>query len=427
MHIVHSDAVFTIDPASGKPDYDHGNSLMSLMDIVTQLRQHLAAEQCAYIGPSLQFLVPFTDLELYGPSAPDTWTITNPEQQDNKNDFQKQNIRQFKTADTSLVRGWVRGGGQTIVPFLRLIYRAGTESELSHLTGHALGDSIKVCIQVASQAVTSPLVVPYNEESDTYAIEIWGAVDDAPLDSRAQAAMQRGELILRPDLMWGSTADFARDGLDFVDIQSHHPEHPMHPINQLLIQVAWTDSAGAVWDSMGGKNYRYQFSMKIRGWENYLQVGKSSNPHGGLGDLEFRNLFSNYFGFAREPRRLAPDQATELGRRLEVWNLSLDESKGPAGRIEDFLAVNYMDLHSINHNGGIGIHRHRDNSEVFLMMEGQALMVIGDWCQFPERARAFEIRTLNAGHLALLKGGQLHALLNIGDQACRLFMFGGYD
>jgi len=62
--------------------------------------------------------------------------------------------------------------------------------------------------------------------------------------------------------------------------------------------------------------------------------------------------------------------------------------------MENFLGVDYMDLHNVNPNSGIGIHRHRSNSEVFLMMEGQVLMVLRDWCQFPDRDRAFEVRTL---------------------------------
>jgi mannose-6-phosphate isomerase-like protein (cupin superfamily) len=29
----------------------------------------------------------------------------------------------------------------------------------------------------------------------------------------------------------------------------------------------------------------------------------------------------------------------------------------------------------------IGLHRHRDNQEIFFMMEGTGLMFCGDWCQ----------------------------------------------
>ena len=91
------------------------------------------------------------------------------------------------------------------------------------------------------------------------------------------------------------------------------------------------------------------------------------------------------------------------------------------------MAVEYMDLHVMKSRCGIGLHRHRDNQEAFLMMEGRGLMAIGDWAVHPRRERCLEIRTLRAGHLALLKGSQLHGLLNLTDEDASLFMFGGYD
>lgn len=54
-------------------------------------------------------------------------------------------------------------------------------------------------------------------------------------------------------------------------------------------------------------------------------------------------------------------------------------------------------------------------------------MVIGDWADSGTRARALEVRRLPAGSLALLKGGNLHGLMNPADQRASLFMFGGYD
>jgi len=91
------------------------------------------------------------------------------------------------------------------------------------------------------------------------------------------------------------------------------------------------------------------------------------------------------------------------------------------------MAVDYMDLHLLHGDSGIGLHRHRDNSEVFYVSRGRGLMVIGDWCKMPQRDRAFELRTLREGHFAMLKGGQLHALLNVTDEPMQLLMFGGYD
>jgi hypothetical protein len=54
-------------------------------------------------------------------------------------------------------------------------------------------------------------------------------------------------------------------------------------------------------------------------------------------------------------------------------------------------------------------------------------MVVGDWCKMPERERCFEVRPLQSGHMAMLKGGNLHGLMNLTDEDASLFMFGGYD
>ncbi len=54
-------------------------------------------------------------------------------------------------------------------------------------------------------------------------------------------------------------------------------------------------------------------------------------------------------------------------------------------------------------------------------------MVVGDWAKMPSRERCFEVRTLRSGHMAMLKGGNLHALMNSTDEDASLFMFGGYD
>jgi mannose-6-phosphate isomerase-like protein (cupin superfamily) len=91
------------------------------------------------------------------------------------------------------------------------------------------------------------------------------------------------------------------------------------------------------------------------------------------------------------------------------------------------MSIDYMDLHILKPECGIGIHRHRDNQEIFFMMKGTGVMVVGDWCKMPNRERAFEIRTLTPGSFTLLKPGQLHALFNVTDEDLQLLMFGGYD
>jgi hypothetical protein len=158
--------------------------------------------------------------------------------------------------------------------------------------------------------------------------------------------------------------------------------------------------------------------MAVRGWDHFLKVGSSSNPHGGIGKLEYRNLLSNYFEF---------QNSGELGRTPQPWSRDAFGKKSHGGRREPFLAVDYMDLHIVPPNGGIGIHRHRDNQEIFMVLENEVVMICGDWCEMPFRQRAFEVRTLRAGHFALLKAGQLHGLLNPTDEDIPLLMFGGYD
>ena len=130
---------------------------------------------------------------------------------------------------------------------------------------------------------------------------------------------------------------------------------------------------------------------------------------------------SNYF---------YPQHPNELGRELQDYNWNAFDNKNHEhipNRFEEFLSVNFIDMHVMRPHCGIGIHRHRDNSEIFMMLEGQGLMLMGDWVKMPNRERCFEIRTLKAGHYTMLKPGNLHALMNTRDEDAKLFMFGSYD
>lgn len=416
MEGLHSDAVFAVQPGAA-PEYNRENSLLALIAVMERVQ--LAAEREHYRGESLQYLFPFEFLELYGPSGAD-WQVLDPAQQDNKTDFQKQNVRRFELGDTFLVRGWAEVDGLAI-PFLRLSYRGSPDSQLSRTVGRALGASLRLWVSVAGRAVQDLLIVPFNEASGRYEVELWGA---SPTDlrehlgSRAQKALDRGELLVRPDLVLGGSAEFERHGLDGRKMVEIAPGHCMHPILPLRVEVAWADAQASTWDSRGGANYRYEFSMILRGFEHFLEVGISPDPHGGVGFLEYRNLLSNYGGHAGRG---------ELERPLQPWNFDAFGQKNHGGRKEPFMAVDYMDVHVMKASCGIGLHRHRDNQEAFLMTEGRGFMVVGDWVQRFDRERCFEIRTLRAGHMALLRGGQIHGLLNPSDEDLSLFMFGGYD
>ena len=413
---VHGDRVFQVPPGT-TPDYNSSNPLLKLLNLGT--RQRLAAERQFYLSDHIQYLVPFDSLDMYGPQGGDAGNL-DPTTQDNKTDFQKQNVRDFRTTDTYLMRGWATAGDWT-GPFLKLSYRAGPDSKLSQATGHALGGTISLYLKVQGRETSPLLKVPYVEDTGRYEIELWGYPGsdlNSHLDARGRDSLARGELVTRPDLILGNLSDFKREGKDDVFIAQVSPDCTMHPLLPLHIEAGWCDLAEKTWDSQGGANYQYEFNMVVRGWDQYLAAGISSNPHGGVGFLHYRNLLSNYGRYAG---------MGELGRTLEPWQFDAFGHKGPGSRYENFFAVDYMDLHILKNNCGIGLHRHRDNQEVFFMVDGQALMVVGDWCKMPRRERCFEVRTLRSGHFAMLKGGNLHGLMNATDVDIFLFMFGGYD
>lgn len=414
--LVPTDSVLRVDPGT-LPDYDANNTLLALLSAME--RVSLAAEREVYEAKTLQYLFPLSWLQLYGPSAPNSDQL-DPAQQDVKTDFQKQNVADFHLADAAAVRGWADTGSWR-GPFVQLSYRGGPDSALASQTQL---DATIGCVVSVPGGPSATLAAPYDPASDRYTIELWGhdpASLAAELGPRGQASLAAGLLVGRPDLIMGHGSDFTRDDLDGADLRTVAPQHAMHPVVPYYLDVRWTaaaDGSGAS-DPAPGSSVRLGFEMHIRGWANYLSVGESRHPHGGVGQLEYRNLFSQYGRF---------QGSGELERRLEPWNFDAMNNKGhPAGDAEPFLAVDYMDLHMLDPACGIGLHRHRDNQEIFLMLDGDGLMVVGDWADSGSRVRAFEIRRLPAGSLCLLKGGNLHGLMNPLDRRASLFMFGGYD
>lgn len=417
FQIVKQDVIQQVTPPI---NYNVKNPVLKLMNIMEE-SSFMAEDMSYYIADSFQYLFPFSHLELYGPSGDDK-AILSPELQDNKTDFQKQNIKDFITTDAFIIRGWVSSGNWT-GPFIKFSYMAGPDSLLSKLSSHQLSSFIYLWANIQGRAMTDPIAVQYNENTNRYELELWGYPNGDlfnQLSEKGKTAFTKGLIIARPDLVPGNINDFAREGLDDQDMYKVHPENVMHPLLPLDIQLAWGDHTKTFWDSLGGKNYQYTFNMILRGWNNFMQVGVSASPHGGVGFLHYRNLLSNYKSYSR---------FDELSRSLKPWMYDANRKKGNEQTVkeENFLAVEYMDLHILKGECAIGIHRHRDNQEIFFLMNGKAIMVTGDWCQFEDRERAFEIRTLMPGSFTLLKAGQLHALINALDIDASLLMCGGYD
>jgi hypothetical protein len=419
MRIVHTDAIVE----TNHPDYGGDNPVHALLGLLEGVE--LAAGREAYDPDHLQHLIGVDHLALYGTS----WAGVTPapERQDDKLDFQKQNLSAFTPADVTLVRGRVTAGSWT-GPFLRIAYRGG-DSELSRRAGgpDRLGDIIGAWVAVGGRASGEPLVLPRHPVTGRYEVELWGypGHDLAAVvasDPRAAAALARGELVARPDLVPGDATAFERPAIDGAFLDEVAPHDAMHPILPLTVDIGFCDATRSVWDSRDGANHRYAFEMILRGWDHHLSLGASPFPHGGLGVLEYRNLLSNYGRFAARP---------ELGRTLAPWSQDAfghrDGAGGGGERHEPFFAVDYVDLHVLAGGSAIGLHRHRDNTEAFFAASGRGLMVVGDWCERDSRERCLEVRVLRAGHLALLHGGQLHGVVNLAGEDLTLLTFGGYD
>src|SRR5215831_19589688 len=175
MTIVKGDKVFQVKPPASV-DYKQNNPLARLMSLLESIE--LSAEREFYLLNQVQYLIPFDFLELYGPSG-SSWNVTDPAQQDNKEDFQKQNIHDFRCTDTWLARGWATTREDSSEagwtgPFLFVSYRGGPDSKLSQMSGHRLGGSLKLYLKVQGTAAPALIDVPYNPATDRYEIEIWG-------------------------------------------------------------------------------------------------------------------------------------------------------------------------------------------------------------------------------------------------------------
>src|SRR5687767_14312583 len=162
MQIVEAE-IRNVVPSPQRPNYNANNPILRIVRAVERVQ--LAAAREAYLPDSLQYLFPFWDLGLYSPSGNDSG-ITDPRGQENKEDFQKQNIADFKLRDLYLVRGYT-SAGNWVGPFLQISYR-GSGTELERLNGAPLGPAIQMWIKVGANATSSLIRLPYNDATDRY-------------------------------------------------------------------------------------------------------------------------------------------------------------------------------------------------------------------------------------------------------------------
>src|SRR5580658_5239331 len=148
MQILHSH-VIPVRPGT-TPDYNQHNPTTAVLNLIESAP--LAAGRENYPFEDLQYLFPIRSLTLYGPSAPDS-AVLDPKQQDNKLDFQKQNVAGFEASDTQIIRGRILLGDWEGA-FLRLSYRGGPDSVLAAAAApDSLGASIQLWIKVGACAM----------------------------------------------------------------------------------------------------------------------------------------------------------------------------------------------------------------------------------------------------------------------------------
>ena len=71
--------------------------------------------------------------------------------------------------------------------------------------------------------------------------------------------------------------------------------------------------------------------------------------------------------------------------------------------------INYVEMEP---GSSIGVHRHGENEEVYVVLSGSGMMTVND-----------ERRAVKAGDIILNKPGWQHGLENMSDQTLKLFVF----
>ena len=408
MPVVSTDCVTPVPPGT-HPDHSRENALLRLTDLVA--RTGLAAERHAYLTEHTQYLFPFESVDLFGAHG-----VEGAGHPVRKGHVPHQVVRSFCTGDTYLLRGWATAGPWT-GPFLRLSYRAGPDSVLSETAGHQLGPAVKLWLKVRGRSVPEPLTVSYNPTTARYDLELWGYPGNdlhQHLEDKGKAALERGELLTRPDLLPGSFADFVDAARASRPVTEVATESVMHPVLALPIELAWCDLTRQFWDNRGGTNYHYEFGMKLRGWDRFLAAGALAYPYGGIGVAHYRTLFSSYAPYSgmQELGASSPAPGEEPGQP-------------PRGHHEHGMSINQVELLVLKNDCAIGLHQHHDNQQAYMLLDGHGLMAVGDCCPRPSRLRCLEVRTLQPGDMVLVDRQQLHGFANTSDADAHLLVFGG--
>ena len=330
--------VVRVQPGTS-PDYNADNPLLRA---AAARRAGAACRRArAYLTEHLQYLFPLEQLELYGPQR---WRRRHARsdaagQQDRLPEAERPRASVARHAARARLGG---GGRLDAGRSSASSYRGGPDSRLSEAANHSSAPAIKLLARGGSAATPRAADRAVQRASDRYEIELWGYHGrdlSAPVwDHGARGPRaRRADRAARPRAR--QLADFERDELEDRDVLDSSPRTTRCTrCCRCTSSCAW---ANREHDGLGLARRRattsYEFNMVLRGWDNFLGVGISPNPHGGVGFLEYRNLFSNYGRYAG---------SGELGRRSQPWNFDAFGRKDDSTRAR---AVHGRRLHGPAH------------------------------------------------------------------------------
>jgi len=171
------------------------------------------------------------------------------------------------------------------------------------------------------------------------------------------------------------------------------PDCAMHPLRPLQIEVAWVDESENTGTLRAGRITTTSSTWWSAAGTPYLQGGRQfQSARRKSGVLHYR--------ICVELLRIRRQR--ELGRTVEPC--IRPRPQGSRRAVGGFCSLDYMDLHILKNNCGIGLHRQpRQPGDIFPARRsgGDGYR---DWCKSPQRERCFEVRTLQAALLAAQAG-----------------------
>ncbi|MEH2113042.1 MAG: cupin domain-containing protein [Nostoc sp.] len=351
------------------------------------------------------------------------------------------NVREVRSyLGINALKGEVYLDGKFISNFLRLEYRGSRLVEQVREKKRLLNSGVIAWVRLLpedqSKKAESRVKLHYCPWIDAYTVEIWETLE-APNtsyhDFQILDQMGRNGLITRVKAFNPALQDIK--ALTQIELAFRENDRNLPTGYQISdADTAWdndyarshqeprTQDPSSPQNTISDQNYLINFQ---RGW--FLQA-----PN--IQPVRYRNAMMDADNPDRGDDNII-DMRWIVQRELGGSNIFFHEVTIPPGKVEGtHQHIGTEELYYITEGEGIAYMRVGDDPATDKyptverqVMDGQGFMVVGDWCKMPERERCFEIRTLQSGHFAMLKGGNLHALMNATDEQVSLFMFGGYD